>query len=245
MLKRLLGSLLSGSRETTRETPSVSVSELQRMSPIAAASALGGDDLIDGMQFFATMQLRTPLRVLRRHGEVHRGSAALPAIAQEQWEGIWIPRVKTLRELGIDVPEQAPLVAASEFGPVVIELYLPFLLAVRSIVEADSSVTERRERLRHELRKPQWATFCAKLGGQDAIADRFFPPFVQTIKGLPAQAVEGLRQAKLIAPSAIAAATNDQLRAIKGVGPAKLGAIRTACAVAIDFDSVFVDVVSR
>lgn len=245
MLKRLLGSLLSGSREATRETPSVCVSDLQRMSPIVAASALGGDDLIDGMQFVATMQLRTPLRVLRRHGEVHRGSAALPAIAQEQWEGIWVPRVKTWRELGIDTQAHAPLEVASEFGPVAVERYLPFLLAVRSIVEADGSVAERRDRLQDELRNPQWATFCKKLGGNAAVVERFFPPFIQSIVGLSTQAQDGLRSATLCSPAAIDAATDAQLREIRGIGPAKLVSVRAACAVAIDRHSEFVEVVSR
>ena len=99
------------------------------------------------------MQLRTPLRVLRRHGELHRDlSAPPPRIANELWEGIWISLL----------PQQDTLFGemASEVGPIPVDggQYLPFLLAVRSVVEGEGSASERRHRLEALLGDPSATT---------------------------------------------------------------------------------------
>ena len=63
-------------------------------------------DVISGLEFNATMQLRTPLRVLKRHGEIHSDiNTELPQIVNEMWEGIWLAKTRTFRELGIDIDE--------------------------------------------------------------------------------------------------------------------------------------------
>jgi hypothetical protein len=42
--------------------------------------------------FGATMQLRTPSRILEHHNEFFRGSFdALPRYASELWRGLWLP----------------------------------------------------------------------------------------------------------------------------------------------------------
>lgn len=56
-------------------------------------------DIIKHYQFIATLQLRTPLAILERHGETHPGPPdALPRIASQQ-DGIWIPATKSWAEL--------------------------------------------------------------------------------------------------------------------------------------------------
>jgi len=57
-------------------------------------------DVIKGYEFCATLQLRTPLRVLQHHGEVQQWSEnGLPTYAHSLWEGIWLPVTKTWAEL--------------------------------------------------------------------------------------------------------------------------------------------------
>jgi hypothetical protein len=57
-------------------------------------------DVIKGYEFCATLQLRTPLRVLQHHGEVQQWSeSGLPRYAHFLWEGIWLPITKTCAEL--------------------------------------------------------------------------------------------------------------------------------------------------
>lgn len=182
-------------------------------------SAWGNDDIIKGLKFNATMQLRTPLRVLLRHGEIHTDRVKVPPkIALERWEGIWFPKTKTFKELGIDVPELPPhSTHASDVGPIRPDDYLPFLIAVRRIIEAHDTIKHRIEKLREMPIVADWRVFASKHGGIDGIIERFFPKFMNLA-------------ADLNTPNRIAAASDETLLGIKGIGPAKLKAIRKRCA---------------
>ncbi len=206
------------------------------------------DDIAKGWKFSATIQLRTSLRVLSRHGEIHQGLTEPPPIAHAMWEGFWIPLLKTNRELGIDIPEIVmDGTMASNVGPIPVDGgdYLKFLLKVRAIVEGFSGIEVRRAGLREELRNQEWANYCRKLGGKQAVVNQFFPPFIETIKGLPANAVAAMWECGLMTPAQIAAAADAKLLAIKGIGPAKLKFIRSACNSATDKESELVDLVER
>lgn len=201
-----------------------------------------------GWVFGATIQMRTPLRVLLRHGETHEGLSDPPPIAKSRWEGFWTPRLKTFREMGIDLNGLSIVrTMASDVGQIPIDggAYLKLLIRLREIVEGDSSIEQRRQALRGELRKPDWAEYCARLGGKQRVCDQFFPPFIGTIKGLAEPIVEALWSAGLTTPHAIEAVTDKDLLAVKGVGPAKLTAIRTACLTAEHPACEFVDCVVR
>lgn len=205
-------------------------------------------DLIAGWTFIATMQLRTPLRILNRHSETYDGLTDPPQIAREQWEGIWTPKLKSLKELtGLDMEDFRASSMASDIGQIPCDGgdYLKFLLKVRAIVEGNESIKSRKMLLRDELRNPDWASFCRKLGGKQAIQNLFFPAFIDTIKGLPAHSVAALWEAQLTTPESISKASDAELMAIKGVGPAKLKAIREACATAEDPESEFLENVTR
>lgn len=207
------------------------------------------DDIAKGWKFGATIQLRTPLRVLVRHGEIHDGLSDPPAIAREQWEGYWLPLLKSFKELGIDIPEisLSSRTTSSDIGQIPSDggEYLKFLIKIRTIVEADSSVEDRRTLLRKELRQPEWNEFCTKLGGNQNVSEQFFPPFIQTIKGLPSDAIAAMWEAGTTTPEQLENSTDSTLKAIKGIGPAKLAIIRAACSEAINKTSEFVDRVSK
>jgi len=64
------------------------------------------------------------------------------------WEGIWTLKTKTFRELGIDIDEVPNCTMASDIGLIRVEDYLPFLIAVRQIVEQTCSVESRIKMLR-------------------------------------------------------------------------------------------------
>jgi hypothetical protein len=202
-------------------------------------------DITTGWKFGATLQLRTPLRVLLRHGEVHMGLSDPPAIAKVQWEGFWLPILKTWREMGIDLDGSAELngTMASDVGQVPRDggEYLTLLVRLRKIVESDLAVEQRRMALRDELRKPEWADYCARLGGKEAVCCKFFPPFIGTITGLSDATVKAIWTLGSITPDALSLATDTELLAIKGIGPAKLKAIRAASANAQHPASEFVD----
>jgi hypothetical protein len=206
------------------------------------------ESLLKGWEFGATLQLRTPLRVLFRDGEKYEGLAEPPVIAQQQWEGDWGRGIKSFKDLGIDLPEfDMKITRSSDVGQIPLDggEYLKFLIKVRTIVEADSSVEDRRILLRQELRQPEWRDFCARLGGNQNVTEQFFPPFIQTIKGLPKDAIAAMWEAGITTPEQLENSTDANLRAIKGIGPAKLAMIRVACSDAINKTSDFVDNVCR
>jgi hypothetical protein len=204
-------------------------------------------DLISGWRFCATMQLRTPLRVLSRHGEVHAGlSSEPPVIAHEQWEGIWLHQLRSYRELGLDVDEAAfPM--ASDIGQVPGNGgdYLPFLVAVRTAAESDGSIEQRREAVSTVLRDPAYRKFVRAHGGQGATLDQLFPPFVVSVPRMAEKTAQALISAGYRTPAKLIAASDKELRAVEGVGPATVKALRDAAEAAEDKGARYVDRVIR
>ena len=93
-----------------RKKSGASVGEMQN-KPL---SAWTDDEIIAGLQFFATLQLRTPLRVLQWHGKLHTDrDTPPPQVAQMEWEGIWLPKTKTWKELGGAVSVPPVLISVS------------------------------------------------------------------------------------------------------------------------------------
>lgn len=124
--------------------------------------------LISRLEFAATLQLRTPLRVLWRHGELHTDpDAPPPQIIREPWEGMWMVKTKTWRELGgADIPDFHSTELASDIGPVPNDgRFLEFLITVRVIVEATDPINLRTHRLRRELLRDEWRDFVERYGG--------------------------------------------------------------------------------
>ncbi|ABW68751.1 hypothetical protein Dole_2948 [Desulfosudis oleivorans Hxd3] len=187
-------------------------------------------DVVHGLQFSATLQLRTPLRVLLRHGEIHTNiNTKPPKIIKEMWEGIWVFKTKTFRELGCDVDEVAPGTHASDVGLVLPADYLPFLIAIRRVVELDEPIENRIKKLREMPMASDWKTYIEKHGGIEKIIRQFFPEFIDTIPKISA-AIDELSELGLETPNRIAAAPDETLLSIKGIGQSKLKTIRDYCA---------------
>jgi hypothetical protein len=133
------------------------------------------DPVVIGYRFSATLQLRTPYRILRYHGLLFRGPADdLPQIAEQLWQGIWLPETKTFRELGLDVPELPPATMASQIGLVTLDggELLQFLLLANGIADGHATLDERREAMGRLLKENQWAVLIDKLGGERAFDRR-------------------------------------------------------------------------
>lgn len=199
-------------------------------------------NLISGMKFCATMQLRTPLRVLLRHGEIHTNKKTVPPkIATEMWEGIWVIKTKTFRDLGFDMDE-LPDTIASDIGPIRADNYLPFLIAVRKIVESHDSIENRIQRLREMPLTEDWKAYVDKYGpshiskstGKDWIINYFFPRFIDSIPKINVATIEELSSLRLDTPNSIESASDESLLGIKGIGQSKLEIIRAYCASVTD-----------
>lgn len=196
------------------------------------------DEAATSWKFSAVLQLRTPLRILQRHGEIiQRLPDDVELVGLHQ--GVWLPLL----------PGQTKFFGtmSSDVGPIPADGgdYLHFLLAVRHAVEADAPAKLRLTSLRAELSKPAWRDFCVRLGGNEAIYGRFFPKFLDTVPGLPSTTVEHLWERSWTTPARLDSAADEELLNIKGIGPAKLRAIRQACLVAADPHSDIVDAVER
>ena len=204
-------------------------------------------DLIKGWRFIATIQLRTPFRVLSRHGETHEGLTDPPKIANEQWEGYWTTVLKSNKELGIDIPEVivGGKTTASDIGQIPIDGgdYLTFLLELQKIVEKTEAVESRKAMLSMELSRPKYASFLRKLGGKKVIASKYFPAFLERIPKLSPESVEALRRCELTTPARITAAPDAVLLGMKGIGPTKLKIIRETCQSAFNKQSELLDAV--
>ena len=194
-------------------------------------------DIISGLEFNATLQLRTPLRVLLRHGEIHNDiNTEPPKIVKEMWEGIWTIQTKSYRELGIDI-DKPKVTHSSDVGLVLPGDYLPFLISVRKIVELDEPIENRIKKLREMNLLDKWKIFVSQMGpshisqktGIEWIIDYFFPPFIMTIPQISDSVKDSLSQLGLNTANSIESAPDETLLRIKGIGKTKLKTIRDYC----------------
>jgi len=120
------------------------------------------DPVIAGCQFYATLELRVPLEVLRHHGEMFQGPLE-GAPRYGNWiddkysaDGIWLLKTKSWAQLATRNIEAAAALDRetskspqhSDIGLILAEKYLPFLLAFREIVEGESEVPEKVDRVK-------------------------------------------------------------------------------------------------
>jgi len=106
-------------------------------------------------------------------------------------------------------------------------------------------IVDRREALTRVLANPAWRKFVHALRGTDAILDRFFPPFISAIPRMSAKTKTALSKLGYTAPTSLAGASDKELLAVSGVGPALVKAIRVAVANAPDPEARFLDRVLR
>ncbi|MFZ6773065.1 hypothetical protein ACO0LB_10165 [Undibacterium sp. SXout7W] len=203
------------------------------------------DYIFNGVQFSATMQLRTPLRVLLHHGEIH---SKMPddIIIRSQWEGIWLPATKTFSELGINMLEPEGIMA-SQIGYIPSNggYYLPFLIRVREIVETVNSVEWRIAELKTLLAEQIFVDPINSSGGISAVIDYFFPLFIYTLPGLTELHRKKMIDLDLLTPRKILDEGSPHLLAMKGIGHKKLNDILMFCSTSEFQDDKYIDRVER
>lgn len=122
---------------------------------------------IEGMQFVATAQLRTPLALLRRDGMVLHPDD-VPEPDYPYWAGIWTLKGKTTTF----TPEMIKAMQDSEcrataIGPQKTTEYMPFLIRFREVVEsADTKEIVLRE-IEAMRANPLWNSFISLHGGAE------------------------------------------------------------------------------
>jgi len=203
--------------------------------------------MFNRFEFEATLQFRTPLRVLLHHGEIYRkNDGKQPIIAIEPWEGFWVPRTKTYRELGLDIDEMNLDIVASMIGPIDSKEYVPFLIAIRKIVELNETIEYRIKNLREMSIEKGWDIYINKHGGISEIINIFFPKIIYMIPNINKNISDNLLELGLDTLNKISIATDSTLLNIKGIGPAKLKIIRDFCfKITVNRDSIRTDEVRK
>lgn len=188
----------------------------------------------NALEFHATFQLRTPKRILERSGTVIPLTDNPPSDF-EPWMGVWFPidtGPNILAEMAPDAwtRMEANRTVASDAGPVTPAEYLPFLIAFRTIVEDGSdTIAERMARVEALFRQPEWKGFATALQGAERVCGWFFPTVLSQIGGLPRSSQAALSESGIRTVAALRDSSDSDFVAIKGIGPAKLAAIRQYC----------------
>lgn len=187
------------------------------------------DDVLDGSIFIATLQLRTPLEVLKHHGEIFRErNQKLPNYAKEEWQGIWVPKAKSFKDLGLDIEEMDEGTSSSDIGAVKPSEYVPFLVEFRKIVEGAKPIDEIIKELYNLANTDQkfksfWDRHC---GADSDFPHSFFYKQLTLIDGV------GVKSAKLLYENGfknikdLQNAKDEELLKIKGIGESLVMKIR-------------------
>jgi len=196
------------------------------------SSLQDSEDIIKGYRFIATLQLRTPLRVLEHHGKTHPGPEANLPKYGDLANGIWLPETESWAELGMPGIKEVPNgTMASDIGEVPSDggKYLKFLKAFRRIVETNVSPEEKREAIkslpkedpeykrflkRHEEMHKQWLDYWL---GYD---------YYLGIPGIKSKIAKALYDAGFRSKEDLRKAEDNRLMKIKGIGPETVKQIR-------------------
>lgn len=208
--------IFSGWRETRSES-----TQQKQIIRLDDQSYHSNKDIISGMQFIATLQLRTPLQVLRHHGEIFDGPPSQTPHYGSQADGIWIFHTSSFREMGIAIDEPE-LTHASDIGPIEPSLYIPFLTLFRTIVEGNLTHEEKLTQLSSlPKQSPLFEEIWHKLSNnyEDFPASFFYLQFT-ILPGIGKQSAKKLYEYGFRSIPEIVNASMSQLTAVPGLGKA-------------------------
>ena len=194
---------------------------------------LSNQDILEGFEFCATLQIRTPLDVLIHHGEIYKGPPSL-APRYGEWEngispdGIWVLKTKSWEQLATRDKDLAAALDCgesvthpSDIGPVHPYDYLPFLIEFRKIVESTLSIEKQIVAIEDlKFVSIPFASAISKLSD-------FYPPFPSSfyikqlcvIPGVGPKTAAALFRAGYQSIPHLKVATLESLVSIQGVGP--------------------------
>ncbi|NMG32368.1 helix-hairpin-helix domain-containing protein [Aromatoleum evansii] len=188
------------------------------------------EELIDGHEYCATLQLRTPLAALLKDGE-RTPSRTPPENPFEMEHGAWFPTTRTWRDLGIDLDELSDGEVASDIGPVDRLSYRNFLISLKIVAsDREATIADRIERIKSVLTMPEHRSFSRRHGGQASVIEKLFPRVLSAIPGLTRPAAEELWKARIRCISRIRQTSDERLLELPGIGKKKVDALRAFCA---------------
>jgi helix-hairpin-helix protein len=180
-------------------------------------------DVLTGLEFIATLQIRTPLTILQHHGEFHPGPPSAAPRYSSIADGFWSYKTKSWSELAgrpLAIPDEPESTQASDIGPVTASQYLPFLKQFRMIVENGESVEKRLSQLAQlRGRSPQFEDIWCRLEkGYPDFPASFFYMQLAVVPGIGAVLARRLFEQGFVDLATLQSATEDQLKQVPGVG---------------------------
>jgi len=178
-------------------------------------------DILDGVEFAATLHVTTPYAVLVHHGEAFAGPPSKAPTYGNQSQGVWVPKAKSWRSLGIDLPEMPPFEHATDIGPRSPESYLPFLLDFRRVFESNDADELKIEKLRSLVsRTEDYASIWKRLETvyQDFPRNLFYCSFL-ALPGVGRTTARNLYEAGFRSVEQVQSAEPSELQKVHGVGP--------------------------
>lgn len=195
-------------------------------------------NILEGLVFCPTFQLRTPLEVLKKHGEIFRGSGDPPKYGQPR-DGIWIPKVKEEFDLKID-----SYPASDACGSVKAEEYIEYAVGLLSIFETNENINTKMNRaatysynnsLLQNVEKYILKYYDAKnitevmsrfITQKEALTYYFEKPgYLHLVDGVNKTINNNLQQQGIKTIKELAQLPSEKLLAVKGVGKASLNKI--------------------
>jgi hypothetical protein len=195
--------------------------EIQIHSVSSDASYFSNQDVLDGLEFSATLQLRTPYEVLVHHGETFQGPPSQAPKYSSDADGIWMFKTKTWQSLGVDIEDFSVNSYASDIDPISSEMYLPFLLEFRKIVEGDLPIPAQIKAIRAlKTYSPEFATILRKLAKvYPGFPNSFYIGRLCEIPGVGPKTAAALFQAGFLSITYIKGVPPEKLTSIEGIGP--------------------------
>lgn len=195
-----------------------------------------GNEVIEGWQFNATLQLRTPLIVLLHHGEMFFGPPD-EAPKYGSWadgfspDGIWVPKTKSWTQLAIEnngnvafASKADELVGeathSSDIGYALPSEYIPFLIQFRKIVEGDAPIPEQIKLIKALASTCRaFASILRKLArNYPGFPASFFINGLCALPGVGPKVALSLFRAGYLSIQHVQASNVEQLTSISGIG---------------------------
>lgn len=174
-------------------------------------------DLFQGLEFHATIQFRTPLEVLKHHGEIYQGTGEPPKYAKEQWHGMWLPVLKEKYDLFTKTTIATDLGALS-FDEV--NLYLDFLIKFHTIAESELDVEEKIVQITKLNKNDSNFHKYYKSFDSKEFLESYFNLLIKNI--LPAKATKSLNDAGYRTLKDLKGANPKELLKLDGIGKATI-----------------------
>lgn len=181
----------------------------------------GNQDVIDGVEFCATLQIRTPLNVLLHHGEIYNGPPSKAPNYASDADGIWMLKTKSWQSLGVDINESSDKTSVSDIGSIDSSIYIPFLLEFRRIVEGDLPIPNQIKAIRAlKTSSSEFASILRKLSKTyPGFPNSFYINRLCEIPGVGPKTAATLFQAGFFSISHIKGASPERLNSVQGIGP--------------------------